>query len=269
MTAATRGPASPYAFNNDKPTAGGLLDALSEMLDPFTQIRLHQAGIVPGARCLEIGAGRGSIAAWMAEQVGPAGEVIATDIKPQHITAHEGVTVLEHNIQTDDLPAGEFDIIHARAVLQHLPDRREVLAKLAGALRPGGAVVIEELDSRWSTSVLATPDERAYAVFAKYEQALETVLRNAGNDPTWNRQVLKAMRDVGLHEVSTEAWQRSFEGGTGICRLAYSGSTELQDKLIATGAVSAEDLDVLRAVAIDPSTVLRGMLLVSTTGRKA
>jgi len=269
MTAATRGPASPYAFNNDKPTAGNLLDALSEMLDPFTQIRLHQAGIVPGSRCLEIGAGRGSIAAWMADQVGPSGEVIATDIKPQHITPHEGVTVLEHNILTDALPEGEFDIVHARAVLQHLPERREVLARLAGALRPGGAVVIEELDSRWSTSVLATPEERAYDVFAKYEKALEAVLRKAGNDPTWNRQVLRAMRDVGLREVNTEAWQRSFEGGTGICRLAYAGSTELQDKLISTGEISAEDLEVLRAVAIDPSTVLRGMLLVSTIGRKA
>jgi ubiquinone/menaquinone biosynthesis C-methylase UbiE len=269
MTAATRGPASPYAFNNDKPTAGNLLDALSEMLDPFTQIRLHQAGIAPGSRCLEVGAGRGTIAAWMADQVGPSGEVIATDIKPQHVTPHEGVIVLEHNILTDELPEGQFDLIHARAVLQHLPERREVLARLAGALRPGGAVVVEELDSRWSTSVLATPDDRAFDVFAKYEKALETVLRNAGNDPTWNRQVLRAMRDVGLREVDTEAWQRSFEGGTGICRLAYSGSTELQDKLIATGHISAEDLDVLRAVAIDPSTVLRGMLLVSTIGRKA
>jgi 2-polyprenyl-3-methyl-5-hydroxy-6-metoxy-1,4-benzoquinol methylase len=269
MTAATRGSASPYVFNNDKPTAGGLLDALSQMLDPFTHIRLTQAGLSAGSRCLEIGAGRGSIAAWMADQVGPSGEVIATDVKPQHVTPHEGVTVIEHNITVDELPEGDFDIIHARAVLQHLPERREVLAKLTAALRPGGAVVIEELESRWSTSVLAAADERAPEVYAKYEKALETVLRNAGNDPTWNRQVLKAMRDVGLREVNTEAWQRSFEGGTGICQLAYSGSTELQDKLVATGHITAGDLEILRAVAIDPSTVLRGMLLVSTTGYKA
>jgi len=69
--------------------------------------------------------------------------------------------------------------------------------------------------------------------------------------------------------VNTEAWQRSFEGGTGICMLAYSGSAELQDKLVATGLINPDDLEILRAVAVDPATVLRGMLLVSTIGFKS
>lgn len=269
MTAATTGPGTPYAFNNDKPTAGSLLDALAEILDEFSHVRLAQAGVKEGARCLEVGAGAGSIAAWMADQVGPSGEVIALDIKPQHVRPHPGVTVQRNNISVDPLPDGEFDVIHARAVLQHLPDREAVLAKLTGALKPGGAVVIEELESGWSRSVLAAPDyARAQEVFAAYETALTKVLTSSGNDQTWCRRVHGVMRDLKLTDVDTQSWQRSFKGGTGMCRLAYSGSTELHDRLVEAG-MAADDLDTMRHLAMDPELVLRGMLLLSTIGRKA
>ena len=39
----------------------------------------------PGWRCLEIGAGRGSMATWLAERVGPAGQVVATDIDTRYL----------------------------------------------------------------------------------------------------------------------------------------------------------------------------------------
>ena len=268
MTAATTGPDTPYAFNNDKPTAGSLLDALAVILDEFSQVRLLEAGVEEGARCLEVGAGAGSIAAWMADQVGPSGEVIALDIKPQHVRPHPGVVVQRNNISVDPLPEGEFDVIHARAVLQHLPDREEVLAKLAGALKPGGALVIEELESGWSRSVLASPDPRAPEIFAAYESALTSVLTSAGNDQTWARRKHGVMRDIKLTDVDTQSWQRSFNGGTGMCLLAYSGSTELHDRLVAAG-MAAADLETMRRLAMDPDLVLRGMLLLSTIGRKA
>jgi tRNA A58 N-methylase Trm61 len=49
----------------------------------------QRLGIAEGARCLEVGAGRGSIAAWLCRAVGPAGHVTATDLQtsmrwPQH-----------------------------------------------------------------------------------------------------------------------------------------------------------------------------------------
>ena len=267
MTAATGDPATPYSFNNDEPTATDLLGALGQMLDEFTAARLVRAGVTTGARCLEVGAGAGTVAAWLADQVGPTGDVIATDLKPQHIQSHPGVTVLQHNVVTDPLPGGPFDLIHARAVLQHLPQRESVLAKLAAALAPGGALIVEELEARWSTAVLATPDPRAQDIFAAYETAMINVLRGNGNDPTWCRQVHGAMRDIGLLEVDTEGWQRSWAGGTGVCLLAYSGSTELHDRLIEVG-MAADDLQLMRQLVLDPRLVMRGLLLLSTIGRK-
>jgi 2-polyprenyl-3-methyl-5-hydroxy-6-metoxy-1,4-benzoquinol methylase len=268
MTVSARDSETPYAFNNDEPTAGDLLGALGEMLDEFTIARLTEAGVQEGFRCLEVGAGAGTIAAWLGDRVGPTGTVIATDVKPHHIRRHPQVTILQHNVVTDPLPEGPFDVIHARAVLQHLPERYDVLARLTAALAPGGVVVIEELEARWSTAVLATPDARAHDIFAAYETALAGIFRASGNDPKWSRLVHAAMRDLGLVEVDTEGWQGSFEGGTGACLLAYSGSTELNDKLIDAG-MTADDLQTLRRLALDPSLVLRGILLLSTCGRRS
>jgi ubiquinone/menaquinone biosynthesis C-methylase UbiE len=264
---AVRDPHTPYAFDNDEPTAADMLGALGAMMDEFTIARLNKIGVAPDARCLEVGAGAGTIAVWLAEQVGPTGSVIATDLKPQHVPAHPRLTVLQHNVVTDPLPEGPFDIIHARAVLQHLPQRHAVLAKLAGALAPGGALIVEEMEAGWSRSVLATPDPRAFEIFAEYEKALTQVLVSAGNDQTWNRLKHAAMIDLGLEDVDTQSWQGSFAGGTGVCLLAYAGSAELRERLVEAG-MKPDDIDDMRRLALDPRLVLRGIMLLSTVGRK-
>ena len=57
---------------------GERLDLLEQIYDPVSRRR---RGLVrPGWRCLEVGGGRGSMAAWLAEKVGPTGHVVATDI---------------------------------------------------------------------------------------------------------------------------------------------------------------------------------------------
>lgn len=58
-TGGTKGPATPYAFDNDEPTAGAMLGSLCEMLDEFTTARLTRAGVAEGARCLEVGTADG------------------------------------------------------------------------------------------------------------------------------------------------------------------------------------------------------------------
>jgi hypothetical protein len=193
--------------------------------------------------------------------------VVATDIKPQHIPKHSGLTVIKHDIVTEPIPYGPYDLIHARAVLQHLPQRHAVLAKLVAVLRPRGVLIIEELEARWSTAVLATPDPRAHDVFARYETALTSVLKASGNDPTWARQVHSAMRGLDLTDVDTQGWQGSWAGGTGTALLAHAGSTELWDQLVDAG-MTEQELRTLQRLALDPGLVLRGILLLSTSGRK-
>jgi trans-aconitate methyltransferase len=52
--------------------------------------------------------------------------------------------VVRHDVTTDAIPSARYDLIHARLVLSHLPQRGDVMQRLVQALRPGGWLVIED-----------------------------------------------------------------------------------------------------------------------------
>jgi hypothetical protein len=64
-------PAPAYTFDNDDPVAAERLGLSSAVLDGFAISRLSSLGDLNGRRCLEVGAGNGSIAGWLADQAGP------------------------------------------------------------------------------------------------------------------------------------------------------------------------------------------------------
>jgi 2-polyprenyl-3-methyl-5-hydroxy-6-metoxy-1,4-benzoquinol methylase len=63
------------------------LTLLEQLYDPVS--RRRRALVERGWRCLEVAAGRGSMAVWLAEQVGPAGQVVATDIDTRYLQGLE------------------------------------------------------------------------------------------------------------------------------------------------------------------------------------
>ena len=76
------------------------------------------------------------------------GHVVATDIDTRFLETlkRPNLEVCRHDITRDPLPEEAFDLIHARMVLIHLPERDLVLRRLAAALKPGGWLVCEEFD---------------------------------------------------------------------------------------------------------------------------
>lgn len=69
-----------YVLPHSIPQEDERLALMSRMLDPQMFFRLEQLGIAKVWKCLEVGAGNGSVAHWLAERVGPEGSVIASDI---------------------------------------------------------------------------------------------------------------------------------------------------------------------------------------------
>src|SRR5215813_1760542 len=134
------------------------LSLLEQTADPLSQRRLAALGIQTGWRCLEVGAGHGSIVRWLAARVGPQGRVVATDINPRLLTARQWPTVevRRHDIRTDPLEASRYDLVHCRAVLSHLPDPPRALRQMVAAVRMGGWVVIEDADFSSLRAVEAT-----------------------------------------------------------------------------------------------------------------
>ena len=130
------------------------LDLLEQIYDPVS--RRRRALVQPGWRCLEVGAGRGSMAVWLAEQVGATGQVVATDVDTRYLSRLElaNLEVVEHNILEDPLDVlgpGSFDLVCSRLMLFHLKGRQEqAIGQMAACLSPGGWLLDEDAD--WGTA---------------------------------------------------------------------------------------------------------------------
>lgn len=119
---------------------------------------LDAVGIPPGASCLDAGAGPGEVMRLLAERVGPDGRVLGMDVDVEllaaaqetlHATGHTQTSVRAHDLTAaGPVPDGPFDVVYARLLLFHLPERAAVLSRLWDAVAPGGVLVVHEYDVR-------------------------------------------------------------------------------------------------------------------------
>lgn len=87
------------------------LQALEALLDEGTTRVLEHRGVSQGWRCLELGAGGGSIASWLCTRVAPGGSVVGTDLDTTSLEEleHPNLESRVHDVAKDELPEGDFD----------------------------------------------------------------------------------------------------------------------------------------------------------------
>jgi SAM-dependent methyltransferase len=224
-----------YAFRNAREIQRERLRTLEALLDAGSR-RVLEPFVGSGSRCLEVGAGGGSIASWLADR---AGEVLATDLDITVLQEldHPKVTVRVHDVLTDDLPDAAFDLIHLRLVLAWLTDVPRALGRLIEALKPGGVLVAEEMDFG---SVAPDPRHEGAEVFARVAAAHEAVLAARHDfDPYYGRRLEGDLAAAGLVELDSDgrvALWRGGEPGGDIWRLTL---VQLRDEM----GVPGEDID--------------------------
>jgi SAM-dependent methyltransferase len=252
-----------YVFDNDNTHSDEQHRCLAAAYDPATTASLAATGVGPGWQGLEVGAGGGSIAQWLAGRVAPTGGVLATDINPRHIRAAPGLTVQRHDVVHDPLPERRFDLVHARLVLLHLPDRLAVLDKLVRALKPGGRLQLDEFDIAYGPA-LGGPDNGLYERFL---DAKAEVMRTAGALGTWGRSVGAAMTAAGLERVEARPhvslWDRDSPG----LRLLVHHTRHLRDAFVAAG-FSDDDLARVRDVMAHEDFRACSCLFYTVRGRR-
>jgi len=193
-----------YALDNSAVQASDRFAALSELFDAGTIHHLEQRGVSSGWHCLEVGGGGGSIATWLSERVGPTGRVLVTDVNTRFLDTLQraNLEVRQHNIVTDPLPEATFDLVHARLVLMHLPERDAVLTRLIKALKPGGWLLDEEFDV---LSLRTDPDVNRCEAVLTTTFALNRVLTERGVELWFGRLLYGRLRALGLAEVGANA----------------------------------------------------------------
>jgi ubiquinone/menaquinone biosynthesis C-methylase UbiE len=268
MTTAVESPGKPYPFDNRNEPSRHQHRGLSALLDEFTTSRISKLMDLRGKRCLEVGAGGGSIALWLAEQVGPDGSVLATDLRPEQIPHHERLTILRHDLVNEPVPEGEFDLIHVRLVLNHLPERREILHRLVGALAPGGIFLEEDWDATRTDIVVSAPSPEAAELYRLYQETIgPKILAKAGTDRSWARRIHAVLLEEGLTDVDTYVNARNWTGGSDGAQLALSSLAQLRQQFLDHG-ITESQLAELRVLMEDPRLVVNGHLLFSTSGQR-
>lgn len=131
-------------------------DAASERYDdgwrgplaPAQQTLLRVADIKPGERVIEAACGSGLVTRTLAEAVGPAGHVLATDLSQNMVdlTARNSTGygwVETARMSADDLAVepASFDAVVCALGLMYVPDPGQAAISMARAVRPGGRVV--------------------------------------------------------------------------------------------------------------------------------
>lgn len=239
------------ALNSATDLGGRQLGYLEELLDEPTKQFIGAVAARPGQRCLDLGAGSGSITRWLAERTGPSGHVVAVDVDDTHLAVPPGVAVHRQDIH-DGVPAGgPFDVIHSRLLLLHLARRREILAQLVDALAPGGWLVIGEF-TRPCVDAIAAPSDAAARLFRRVvETALYEVACPAGMDIEWGDEVDGEVSAAGLSTVETMRLTRTIAGGTTGC-LLYSNYVEQLDAPLRAAGVAADELARFHELMRDP-----------------
>ncbi|HEY9305740.1 MAG TPA: methyltransferase domain-containing protein [Mycobacterium sp.] len=236
------------------------LAGIESLWDPGSQRLLDGLGLGSGWRCLEVGAGGGSLVGWMAAR---GASVLAIDIDTRFVEslAGDAVEVRQVDLRTDELPQGEFDLVHARLVLEHLTERRQILDRLAAALRPGGWMVIEDYD--WTGFGFEDDDPR----FQRVANAIIAFMQQAGFEPRYGRRLVSEMAAAGLADVRGEGRALIIDSratGFDFFRLSFES---VRDAVVDAGLLSPDDADAA-AVAFAQDHRVQTPLMMAGIGRR-
>jgi ubiquinone/menaquinone biosynthesis C-methylase UbiE len=252
-----------YLYENAHADALERLRGLEQIEDDFTIAALERLPRLEGISCLEIGAGAGSIAAWLSARVGKSGKVLATDIDPTHLDSSK-YNVLQHDIQKDEMPAGKFDLVHLRHVLVHLSDPISVLAKIRSSMKDGAHLLVEESDLRsWGP---LTPHLRA-----EFQKGVSTVLElyaSRGMNIALGGRLVELLSDSGFAIVRRDVASRTVSGGTAEAAYQELSTRQLASSVAMECPEVSRELTAFCACFRDPGLRYKSRTTVSVAARR-
>lgn len=245
------------------------LELLQARYDPLTMGRLERLGPAAGWSCLEVAAGAGSVARWLADRVGPTGRVVATDLDPRFLDTSlpPNVEVRRHDILTDPLETGTFDLVHCRALLCHLDEPLAALARMAGALRPGGWLLVEDAD--YVTYDTASPDHALAPVWNRAALRIAAFASENLLDPHLGRRLPGFLARLGLEQRGHEGLVRIHQGASPSAEFFRQSFEPLREGRLDPAGLSEADLDALCAALTDPTFSFVDAVSYAAWGRLA
>ena len=255
------------------------LRVLARAMYPTTAALFDRVGIVPGMSCLDVGCGGGDVTCELARRVAPSGRAVGLDrdttklaIAREEADLYAGVAV-EYR-EGDVLTAGltpEYDVVYVRFLLTHLADPRAATARIAAALRPGGVLIVEDIDFKGSFC------HPANAAHERYVELYTQAALARGVDPGIGPRLPGLLVAAGCKQVRVNVVQPAGmtpEGHERDVKLVSPLTLEnIADSAIAEGLATREEvdavLDELYRLAGDNTTVLSIPRIVQAWGYRS
>lgn len=245
----------PYLLANRAVEAEDRFGALASCFDGATFASLASIGVASGWRCWEVGAGGPTVAAWLSGRVDPTGSVVATDIDSTWLSpAPPRVDVRVHDVAVDEPPGRAFELVHARLVLTHVPERDRALEAMAGSLAPGGWLVIEDFDVEMGIDACPDPQGEIERRANRIRSGFVALLAARGVDLRFGRTLPRRLRALGLVDLRAEA--RFPVVGSATRQLERANTAQVAAGLVAAGHASTTEIDAHLASLDDPDQVL-------------
>jgi SAM-dependent methyltransferase len=240
------------------------LRVLARVTDPVTRATLARIGIAAGWHCCDVGSGAGTVAAWMVEQVGAAGRVLSVDVDTRFQAPSAGVLeVRTLDVTAEPIGADEFDVVHARGVLQHIAQRESVLDAMIAAAKPGGWVVVTDVD--W----IQFDEQEVPEPFATLSNTLRALSTSQhGYDGSWGRRLPAAFTSRGLEAVDVRGDTWTMRGGTDSAEWYVAALERALGVLPAEVFPEGLDTEAAIARAREPDFVILSPISVTAVGRK-
>ena len=182
-----------------------------------TRRQLSLVGLEPGMRALDAGAGTGAVAREMAAMVGPSGSVVAFDGSHDRLVAGAlladapNLEFATGDLYAPPLPPSSFDFIWCRFVFEYLAEPDAVLLQLHRLLKPGGKLVVGDLDGNAVFHYPVAPEQ---------EQALALLMGalKGSFDPYAGRKLFHRFRKAGLSAIRVHLLPYHLISGTASAR---------------------------------------------------
>ncbi|UCC17926.1 MAG: methyltransferase domain-containing protein, partial [Dehalococcoidales bacterium] len=163
--------------------------------------------------------------------VGAQGKVVITDIRPElHRKTGENTEIRRHNILTDELERDYYNLVHCRSVLVHLDKPEKALTNMAKAVKPGGWLLIEELDNLTLPSFDSNnPDADIYYRFLNKAGQIQIRLRYI--DVEFGSNVRRLVDQLSFEDIGSEGITMIVRGGEPWAQFEVMTYQALADRL--------------------------------------
>jgi SAM-dependent methyltransferase len=248
------------------------MDLLAKVRGPATMSMLDAIGIGEGDRCIDLGCGGGHVAIELAKRVGPGGFVLGIDLDEALLEVArgeadaQGLTNVRFRVSAvEEVAESDLDFGYSRLLFMHLADPEKVAELLAGSVRAGGTVALEDAEF---SACFTYPRCSAYDGWVGWYQ--EAVRRNGG-DPNIGPRLPSLLRSVGVTNVGVRVAQDAFVSGPEK-QLQEMSMAKQKAAVVSAGVATADEYDAayaeVQAFAADPSTLIAGPRIVQAWGQR-